>query len=107
MATPSRRACTRKTPRSACGTLRTVSCARPHPWGPPRCSRSNFLPCTGHLHHLRIPPATDGKTVRVDTGVQQGDDVSMYYDPMIAKLIVHGALPLPAAPCASALHPPP
>jgi 3-methylcrotonyl-CoA carboxylase alpha subunit len=48
--------------------------------------RSGFLPHTGHLWHLR-PPA-ESANVRVDTGVRQGDDVSIYYDPMIAKLIV-------------------
>lgn len=46
----------------------------------------NFLPCTGVLKHLR-PPVT-GADVRVDTGVIEGDEVSAYYDPMIAKLIV-------------------
>ncbi|WP_243409987.1 acetyl/propionyl/methylcrotonyl-CoA carboxylase subunit alpha [Pokkaliibacter plantistimulans] len=46
----------------------------------------DFLPATGHIHYLRTPP-TDAH-VRVDTGVGQGDDISIYYDPMIAKLIV-------------------
>ncbi|TGG91153.1 acetyl/propionyl/methylcrotonyl-CoA carboxylase subunit alpha [Natronospirillum operosum] len=46
-----------------------------------------FLPATGTLHCLRPPAEVDG--VRIDTGVVQGDEVSMYYDPMIAKLIVH------------------
>jgi 3-methylcrotonyl-CoA carboxylase alpha subunit len=49
-----------------------------------------FLPATGTLHHLRFPEA-DGTTVRVETGVRSGDRVSPYYDPMIAKLVVHGA----------------
>jgi propionyl-CoA carboxylase alpha chain len=49
----------------------------------------NFLPSTGRLVHYQ-PPAEDG-TVRVDTGVYEGGEVSMYYDPMIAKLITHGA----------------
>jgi len=48
----------------------------------------NFLPATGRLHHLHFP-AEDANT-RVDTGVQEGDEVSIYYDPMIAKLVVHG-----------------
>jgi 3-methylcrotonyl-CoA carboxylase alpha subunit len=48
--------------------------------------RSGFLPHTGHLWHLRAP--AESANVRVDTGVRQGDDVSIYYDPMIAKLIV-------------------
>ena len=47
---------------------------------------NDFLPVTGNLHFLR-PPA-ESAHVRVDTGVIQGDDVSIYYDPMIAKLIV-------------------
>ena len=46
----------------------------------------DFLPATGTLTLLR-PPATT-EHVRVDTGVMQGDEVSVYYDPMIAKLIV-------------------
>jgi 3-methylcrotonyl-CoA carboxylase alpha subunit len=47
-----------------------------------------FLPSIGTLAHLRMP-ATGG-SVRVDTGVRAGDEISPYYDPMIAKLIVHG-----------------
>ena len=45
-----------------------------------------FLPATGRLTHLRPPP--ESAHVRVDTGVQAGDEISVYYDPMIAKLIV-------------------
>jgi len=37
---------------------------------------------------LREPPT--GKDVRIDSGVCEGDEISTYYDPMIAKLIVHG-----------------
>ena len=44
-----------------------------------------FLPSIGQLTHLR-PPA-EGPHVRVDTGVRAGDEISVYYDPMIAKLI--------------------
>jgi 3-methylcrotonyl-CoA carboxylase alpha subunit len=47
-----------------------------------------FLPSIGKLVHLAAP-ATDA-TVRVDTGVCEGDEISPWYDPMIAKLIVHG-----------------
>ncbi len=47
----------------------------------------DFLPATGLLQHLQLPPAN--KHVRVDTGVQQGDQISIHYDPMLAKLIVH------------------
>ncbi|MEP0520604.1 MAG: acetyl/propionyl/methylcrotonyl-CoA carboxylase subunit alpha [Hyphomicrobiales bacterium] len=45
----------------------------------------NFIPATGHLHHLKFGDA------RIDTGVQSGSDISSYYDPMIAKVITHGA----------------
>jgi 3-methylcrotonyl-CoA carboxylase alpha subunit len=47
----------------------------------------NFLPSTGTLIHLRLPE--EGPHVRVDTGVRQGDTVTPFYDPMIAKVIVH------------------
>jgi 3-methylcrotonyl-CoA carboxylase alpha subunit len=47
-----------------------------------------FLPQTGHLTHLAFP---SGENVRVDTGVRAGDAISIYYDPMIAKLIAWGA----------------
>jgi 3-methylcrotonyl-CoA carboxylase alpha subunit len=46
-----------------------------------------FLPQTGGLHGLRFPPP---ELARVDTGVRQGDTVTPYYDPMIAKIIVWG-----------------
>ena len=46
----------------------------------------DFLPSIGRLHHLRTP--AESAHVRIDTGVGQGDEVSIYYDPMIAKLIV-------------------
>ncbi|KXJ47742.1 MAG: methylcrotonoyl-CoA carboxylase [Cycloclasticus sp. Phe_18] len=47
-----------------------------------------FLPSTGKLHHLRFP--TTDKNLRVETGVEQGDTISVFYDPMIAKLVVWG-----------------
>ncbi|MFS0737832.1 acetyl/propionyl/methylcrotonyl-CoA carboxylase subunit alpha [Sphingomonas sp. 1P06PA] len=47
-----------------------------------------FLPSTGRLVRYR-PPAADGVT-RVDDGVVEGSEISMFYDPMIAKLITHG-----------------
>ncbi len=47
----------------------------------------NFLPSTGTLVHLRLPE--ENEHVRVDTGVRQGDTVTPFYDPMIAKVIVH------------------
>lgn len=46
----------------------------------------DFLPATGRLKILQPPLET--ANVRVDTGVVEGDDVSIYYDPMIAKLVV-------------------
>ncbi|MDO6461548.1 acetyl/propionyl/methylcrotonyl-CoA carboxylase subunit alpha [Granulosicoccaceae sp. 1_MG-2023] len=50
--------------------------------------QNDFLPATGRITHLRCPPCGHG--VRIDSGVCEGDDISVYYDPMIAKLIVHG-----------------
>ncbi len=46
---------------------------------------NGFLPATGTLHHLSFH---DG--ARNDTGVQTGDEISPWYDPMIAKIITHG-----------------
>ena len=47
-----------------------------------------FLPSTGRL--VKFQPPAEGNGVRVDTGVYEGGEISMYYDSMIAKLIVHG-----------------
>ena len=47
---------------------------------------NDFLPATGNIVHLNQPDESDH--VRLDTGIRQGDEVSIYYDPMIAKLIV-------------------
>jgi propionyl-CoA carboxylase alpha chain len=49
----------------------------------------NFLPSTGRLVRF-IPPEDEPGAVRVDTGVYEGAEISMYYDSMIAKLITHG-----------------
>jgi propionyl-CoA carboxylase alpha chain len=49
----------------------------------------NFLPSTGRL--VRFQPPKETGDVRVDTGVQEGGEIPMFYDSMIAKLIVHGA----------------
>jgi propionyl-CoA carboxylase alpha chain len=49
----------------------------------------NFLPSVGRL--VRYLPPRESETVRVDTGVYEGGEVSIHYDPMIAKLITHGA----------------
>jgi propionyl-CoA carboxylase alpha chain len=48
-----------------------------------------FLPSTGRLVKF-VPPADEAGHVRVDTGVYEGGEISMFYDSMIAKLIVHG-----------------
>jgi propionyl-CoA carboxylase alpha chain len=48
----------------------------------------NFMPSIGRLTHYA--PPSESATVRVDTGVYEGGEVSMYYDPMIAKLITYG-----------------
>ena len=45
-----------------------------------------FLPSTGKLIHLAPPP--ESLNVRIDTGVEEGDEITPHYDPMIAKLIV-------------------
>ena len=52
----------------------------------------NFLPSIGRLVRYRPPAeAKDGGiTVRNDTGVTEGGEISLYYDPMIAKLVTHG-----------------
>ncbi|MER8827582.1 acetyl/propionyl/methylcrotonyl-CoA carboxylase subunit alpha [Mesorhizobium sp. M0938] len=50
-----------------------------------------FLPATGTLHHLKFPDAApEGAGMRIETGVRAGDVISPFYDPMIAKLVVHG-----------------
>ena len=48
----------------------------------------NFLPSPGTLEVFELPPNSGG--VRIDTGVRQGDQITIYYDPMIAKVIGHG-----------------
>ena len=45
----------------------------------------NFLPATGRLSHLRFPD-----DARIETGVRAGDEITPFYDPMIAKLVVRG-----------------
>ena len=51
-----------------------------------------FLPSIGRLVRYHAPPdgTAGGLTVRNDTGVREGDEISMFYDPMIAKLCTHG-----------------
>lgn len=48
---------------------------------------TGFLPSTGKLKHFRLPEGD----VRVDSAVEEGGEVTPFYDPMIAKLIAHGA----------------
>jgi 3-methylcrotonyl-CoA carboxylase alpha subunit len=50
---------------------------------------AGFLPGSGRLQRLLLPVGDEG--VRIDSGVVEGDVVSIFYDPMIAKLIVHAA----------------
>ncbi|MDI9239522.1 acetyl/propionyl/methylcrotonyl-CoA carboxylase subunit alpha [Lysobacter sp. LF1] len=56
---------------------------------------AGFLPGSGRLERLRLPQTDDhpstssGQAVRIDSGVIEGDTVTIFYDPMIAKLIVH------------------
>jgi propionyl-CoA carboxylase alpha chain len=53
----------------------------------------NFLPSIGRLTRYRPPQDgvdDDGGTVRIDSGVFEGAEISMFYDPMIAKLVTHG-----------------
>jgi acetyl-CoA carboxylase biotin carboxylase subunit len=49
---------------------------------------NNFLPSAGRIEHLHLP---SGPGVRWDGGIEQGSDIGLYYDPMLAKLIVWGA----------------
>jgi 3-methylcrotonyl-CoA carboxylase alpha subunit len=46
---------------------------------------NDFLPATGRLERLEFP-----KSARIESAVEQGDAVSVFYDPMIAKIVVHG-----------------
>jgi len=50
---------------------------------------NQFLPSIGHLSTLAMPEPIAGR-LRIDTGVREGDDISPYYDPMIAKMITWG-----------------
>ncbi|CAO3624209.1 unnamed protein product [Mucor hiemalis] len=49
---------------------------------------NHFLPDTGPLFSVRTPAASEN--IRLETGFVQGDNISVHYDPMISKLIVHG-----------------
>ena len=67
-----RYACSRADTRSRCAST-------------PRIRAGNFEPCAGVLTEVRFPD-----DARVETWVERGSEVSPYYDPMLAKLIVHG-----------------
>lgn len=47
----------------------------------------DFMPSTGRIHFLQEP---QGEGIRIDSGIRQGSTITMYYDPMVAKLIVWG-----------------
>ena len=49
---------------------------------------NNFMPSTGRIRRLRSPDRHPA--IRLDSGIEEGDEVSHHYDPMLAKLIVHG-----------------
>ena len=51
-------------------------------------AEGGFLPSTGRLDKLELPQRIG---VRVDSGVEQGSEISIHYDPMIAKVIAHGS----------------
>ena len=51
-------------------------------------SSNGFLPSTGRIEHLHLP---SGPGVRWDGGIEAGSEIGLYYDPMLAKLIVWGA----------------
>jgi 3-methylcrotonyl-CoA carboxylase alpha subunit len=49
--------------------------------------QSGFLPSTGKLWRVQLP---DGEGIRVDSGVREGDEITPYYDPMLAKIVAFG-----------------
>ena len=55
---------------------------------------ATFLPQTGRIERLRLPSdkllQANGSGIRVDAGVEEGDEIGLAYDPLIAKLIAHG-----------------
>ena len=53
-----------------------------------KIQKKNFLPSPGKISKLRLPEVT--KDIRIDIGVGEGDEISFYYDPMIAKIIAKG-----------------
>jgi acetyl-CoA carboxylase biotin carboxylase subunit len=51
-------------------------------------AEKNFIPSSGKIHYLKEPK---GPGIRYDSGIEQGSEVSVFYDPVLAKLIVKGA----------------
>ena len=49
----------------------------------------NFLPSIGYLDKYR-EPSTENGNVRIDSGIEEGGEISIYYDPLISKLIGYG-----------------
>ncbi len=50
-----------------------------------------FLPSVGRLAYLYFPQPPDHEAIRIETGVEEGDEISSFYDPMIAKVITHAS----------------
>jgi propionyl-CoA carboxylase alpha chain len=50
-----------------------------------------FLPSIGRLIRYREPSVANGSGLRIDSGIREGDEISIHYDPMIAKLIAFGS----------------
>ena len=57
----------------------------------PRIPYRNFLPSIGRLMRYRAADGRPRRTCAIDTGVDEGGEISIFYDPMIAKLITYGA----------------
>ena len=54
-------------------------------------TQKGFLPASGKLDYVQFPKAPANQTLRVESGVVQGDSITPFYDPMIAKLVIHAA----------------
>ena len=53
---------------------------------------TTFLPQTGRIERLRLPSNTVSQGIRVDSGVEEGDEIGLAYDPMLAKIVAHGEM---------------
>jgi acetyl-CoA/propionyl-CoA carboxylase, biotin carboxylase, biotin carboxyl carrier protein len=51
---------------------------------------ATFLPQTGRIERIRLPSNTVPRGIRVDSGVEEGDEIGLAYDPMLAKIVAHG-----------------